>query len=97
MKKHLLRSIVGFAALFSVGQPCFGQGHINLDNYNSTLKPLITYGAGLALGRRKPGFRMAGPTGSFGRLVFIMRSEILLEALEVMWPVLLTPAHWVAD
>lgn len=43
MKKSLILGIVSLAATVA---PSFGQGFIALDNYNSTLHPLITYGAG---------------------------------------------------
>jgi len=45
MKKTLINSIVGITAVFSFAVPSYGQGKINLDNYDSTLNPLITYGA----------------------------------------------------
>lgn len=43
MKKSLILGIVSLAATVA---PSFGQGFIALDNYDSTLHPLVTYGAG---------------------------------------------------
>src|ERR1700722_7855398 len=54
MKKSLILGILGLTA---AAASSYGQGFINLDNYNSTPNPLVTYGASVPTN---------GVSGAFG-------------------------------